>query len=412
MIRALLTDTRIWRNYQQNHLQREYLRRVERYVQRGERSPCESNLYHVLQHRLNARGWRPAQRQVGEVHTFAVIPSTGWHQVLTDTLREVGRVSSFSFEGDRFFWRCRRRRDWLNIRAETNREILQEIQKAHREHPIDWVFFYTEGMHLLKDTVRRIRDEYGIPTVMMCLDDKQSWEGEKVGGQRTGQVDLVPEFDLYWTSARACCVWVTTEGGRPLYMPEGCDPATFKPLPVTPDIPVSFVGSAYGFRKNLIAFLRKWGVPVTTFGRGWRENSPLPKVEDLVEIFNRSQINLGHGGIGYSETLTNVKGRDFDVPCTGGGMYLTTFNSDLAQHFGIGEEIACYQGREELIDLIHHYLRSPDERREMARRARERCVREHRWSHRYIRILQLLGVLNEEAVPPPLPEDVAAGPSA
>jgi spore maturation protein CgeB len=135
-------------------------------------------------------------------------------------------------------------------------------------------------------------------------------------------------------------------------------------------------------------------------------------VEDLVEIFNRSQINLGHGGIGYSETLTNVKGRDFDVPCTGGGMYLTTFNSDLAQHFRIGEEIACYQSREELIDLIHHYLRRPDERREMARRARQRCVREHRWSYRYIRILQLLGVLNEEAVPPPLPEEAAVGPSA
>lgn len=408
MIRPLLTDTLIWRIYRQNNLQREYLKRVERYAQRNAEVPREHDLHDILQRRLSARGWRPAQRRVGEVHTFAVIPSTGWHQILIDTLREMGRVISFSFEGDRFLWRCRRRRNWLSIRAETNREILQEVQKAHREHPIDWVFFYTEGMHLLQDTVRQIRETHGIPTVMMCLDDKQSWEGEQLGGQWTGQVDLVPEFDLYWTSARACCAWVAAEGGRPLYMPEGCDPTTFKPLPGAPDIPVSFVGSAYGFRKDLIAFLRKWGVPVTALGKGWGGDSHLPGVEDLVTIFNRSQINLGHGGIGYSETLTNVKGRDFDVPCTGGGMYLTTFNSDLARHFRIGEEIACYQGREELIDLIHHYLRRSDERREMARRARERCLREHRWSHRYIQILQLLGVLNEEAVPPPLPEDVAA----
>jgi hypothetical protein len=339
---------------------------------------------------------------MGEVHTFAVIPSTGWHPILMDTLREVGRVSFFSFEGDRFFWRCRRRRDWLNIRVETNEEVLQEIGRAHRERPVDWVFFYTDGMHLLKETVRRVHETYGIPTVMMCLDDKQSWEGEKVGGQRTGQVDLAPEFDLYWTSARACCAWVEAEGGRPLYMPEGCDPVRFTPMPLEKDIEVSFVGGAYGFRRDLIRFLRRWRVPVRVFGPGWGEGSRV-SAEEVVQVFNRSKINLGHGGVGYSETLTNVKGRDFDAPCTGGGMYLTTFSSDLVQHYDVGGEIACYHGREELIDLIHYYLQRPALREEMARRARERCVREHRWSHRYVRILQLLGVLDEEAMPPPLP---------
>jgi len=340
---------------------------------------------------------------MGEVHTFAVVPTIGWHPVLLRTLQELGPVTSFTFEGERCFWRHRRRRDWTDIRARTNEEILREVGRAHRERPVDWVFFYTDGMHLLKETVRRVHETHGIPTVMMCLDDKHSWEGERVGGQRTGQVDLAPEFDLYWTSARACCAWISAEGGRPLYMPEGCDPVAFRPLPVEQDIPVSFVGSAYGFRRDLIAFLGKWHIPVATFGKGWDERSHLSQTKDLAEIFNRSQINLGHGGVGYSETLTNVKGRDFDVPCTGGGVYLTTFNSDLAQHFHVGKEIACYLGREELVELIHFYLQRPDERREMARRARERCVREHRWSHRYIRILQLLGVLNEEAVPPPLP---------
>jgi len=339
---------------------------------------------------------------MGQVHTFVVVPAIGWHQTLIDTLQELGRVSSFLFEGDRFFYRCGHRRDWLAIRAETNREILQEIQRAHKDHPIDWVFFYTEGLHLLKDTIRRIHDEYGIPTVMMCLDDKQSWEGEKLGGQRTGQIDLVAEVDLYWTSARACCSWISAEGGRPIYMPEGCDPVKFRPLPTDQDIPVSFVGSAYGFRKSLVEFLRKWRIPVVTFGPGWSRTSQLPELEDVVNIFNRSQINLGHGGIGYSETLTNVKGRDFDIPCTGGGIYLTTFNSDLAQYFVIGKEVACYHGREELIDLIYYYLRKPLQRREMARRAHERCLREHRWSHRYTKVLQILGVLDETAAPPPL----------
>jgi spore maturation protein CgeB len=99
------------------------------------------------------------------------------------------------------------------------------------------------------------------------------------------------------------------------------------------------------------------------------------------------------GGIEYSETLTNVKGRDFEIPGTGGGMYLTSFNPDLAQHFVVGEEIACYRNRDEMLELIRHYLKRPDEAEAMAARARDRCLREHRWRHRYEKMLRILGIL-------------------
>ena len=102
------------------------------------------------------------------------------------------------------------------------------------------------------------------------------------------------------------------------------------------------------------------------------------------------------GGIGYSEDLTNVKTRDFEIPGTGGGLYLTSFNADLARHFVVGEEIACYRSRDEMLELIRHYLRHPDEARSIARRARDRCLFEHRWLHRYRRVCQILGVLAEE----------------
>jgi spore maturation protein CgeB len=113
----------------------------------------------------------------------------------------------------------------------------------------------------------------------------------------------------------------------------------------------------------------------------------------VVEIFNRSVINLGMGGIEYSEELTNVKGRDFDIPGTGGGVYLTTFNPDLAQHFVIGEEILCYRNRDEMVELIRYYLDRPDEAAAIAARARARALREHRWLHRYQTMLEILGVL-------------------
>jgi spore maturation protein CgeB len=103
------------------------------------------------------------------------------------------------------------------------------------------------------------------------------------------------------------------------------------------------------------------------------------------------------GGIEYSEALTNVKGRDFEIPGTGGGMYLTSFNPDLAQHFDIGNEIVCYRNRDEMVELIRYYLARRDEAEAIARRARERCLREHRWLHRYETMLRVLGVLEERA---------------
>jgi spore maturation protein CgeB len=101
------------------------------------------------------------------------------------------------------------------------------------------------------------------------------------------------------------------------------------------------------------------------------------------------------GGIGFAENFTNVKGRDFEIPATAGGAYLTTFNADLAQHFIIGKEILCYQNREELLDLIRYYMKHPEESRLIAERGRKRCLLQHRWLHRYLRVCRILGILRE-----------------
>jgi spore maturation protein CgeB len=109
-------------------------------------------------------------------------------------------------------------------------------------------------------------------------------------------------------------------------------------------------------------------------------------------------INLGMGGIGYCEELTNVKARDFEVPASGGGMYLTSYNPELAEYFELGKEIVCYRGLDEAIELLRYYLGRPEECRAISDRARARCLREHRWLHRYRDILRLLGVLKQSDV--------------
>jgi hypothetical protein len=269
--------------------------------------------------------------------------------------------------------------------------IAPAIREAHAKRPIDWLFCYGGGQDTSPSVIREITAELGIPTTNMSLDDKQGWAGPDIGECRTGAADITAEFDLFITSARVACDWHMVAGGRAIYMPEGFSTAAYHPMDVEQDIPASFIGAAYGFRTSVIRFLQRGGVDIRPFGGGWGTRSVWGT--EQVEIINRSRINLGMGGIEYSESLTNVKTRDFEIPGTGGGAYLTSFNPDLAEHFVVGEEILCYRNRDEMIEMLRYYLARPEETREIARRGRERCLREHRWLHRYERALQILGVL-------------------
>jgi hypothetical protein len=270
--------------------------------------------------------------------------------------------------------------------------IMPALREAHRRRPVDWVFCYGGGQDTSPRVIATMTEEFGLPTVNMSLDDKQGWAGRWVGDCRTGAADITASFDLFLTSARVACDWHLVEGGRPLYRPPGFDAATFGPRDLPRDIAVSFVGVAYGFRRTLVDYLRRHGVPIQTVGAGWPGSGFAP---DPVGVFNRSRINLGMGGIEYSESLTNVKGRDFEVPGAGGGVYLTSYNPDLAQHFEVGQEILCYRNRNEMLELIRYYLTHVDEAEAIARRGRERCLREHRWLHRYMDVLRILGIFGD-----------------
>jgi hypothetical protein len=377
-------------------LLKEYRDRRERYhsicVQQNTNYNEDEVTLQAQQH-LAARGYRPSRKRLGDIHTFAIIPRLGWHSHLYDDLYELGPVSEFDYVKDGYDWDefAKADKQGRQRRREMNASIMPLLHSKHRQQPVDWVFVYASGVEISATTIRAIQESIGVPVVGMCLDDKQSWAGPWMGDHRAGQIDIASAFDVCWTSARLACEWYLAEGGRPLYLPEGCNTRVYRPRSVRQDIPVSFIGAAYGFRRKTIHFAKRYGIAVQTFGPGWNSRSVWG--DEAVEILCRSRINLGMGGIGYSEWLTSVKTRDFEIPCTGGGLYLTSYNPDLAQHFDIGKEIVCYRTNDEMIELIRYYLSHPDEAMQIARRGRKRCLEEHRWLHRYIKVCQVLGIL-------------------
>ena len=391
-----------WARWRQRQFHQEYERRRERYAHEAERRGLTYNdaaVAGLVRNHQAGRGYSPLPRVVGAIHTLAFVPLIGWHEHLIPDLKELGPLSLFDYASLGYRWDefARADRDAIARRERMNDAFWQFVDKSHAERPVDWIFVYASGLEVSAGVLRRIRDELGIPVVTMCLDDKNSWEGAPMGDHRAGMIDIAREVDLAWTSARVACEWYLVEGGRPVYLPEGFNAGTFHPMPVEVDIPASFVGAAYGYRPAVLAHVRRHGIPLRVFGRGWPDGE---FARDPIEIYNRSRINVGIGEIGYSDVLTNVKGRDFEVPATGGGAYLTSYNSDLAQHFIVGREILCYRGPDELLEQLRHSLGRPDETRAIADRARARSLREHRWLHRYQRITDLLGITADTAPRP------------
>jgi len=332
-----------------------------------------------------------SRKQPGEVHTLAFVPMLSWHRQLLEGLSTLGAVSLCDYQklGIKAAELYTARNSSLLHRM--NELAFAEILKIHAQRPVDWIFFYARGDEVSLDFLSRIHDKVGVPLVNMCLDSKHAWTGVLSDAQYTGQKSLVPHFDLYWTTSRTTCEWIAAEGGRPVYLPEGANPVDFRPQDLVKDIDVSFIGQRYGYRANLVDFLQCKGVKVEAFGSGWN-NGSLSEMQ-IPEVIHRSKICLGLGGIGYSEEITNLKNRDFDIPMCGGGVYLTSYNSDLAQHFCIGKEVLCYKGRDELIELIRYYLAHEEEAAEISQAGRKRCLSEHTWHHRFSKICEIIGII-------------------
>ena len=118
-------------------------------------------------------------------------------------------------------------------------------------------------------------------------------------------------MDLNLTSDPAAAARYFAHGGLSLFHAEAADPEWYRPLGLPFEYDVSFVGAAYGWRPKLIEGLRRRGIAVACFGKGWPNGSVAN--EEMNGLYARSRVNLGCGGIGFSHKLLCLKGRDFEA---------------------------------------------------------------------------------------------------
>jgi hypothetical protein len=335
--------------------------------------------------RTAALGW---PKPLGELHLFLVYGVTNWETVLPNALSPFGTVSTFE-------WRSRgfdeSKPDWLGRRDEMNQALLRAFQAADRRRPVDVVVGYISGYTVAPQVLDQMASQ-GAAIVNFCFDDKIAWPGRVRGGRYTSTAAIAHAVDLNLTSDPHGSVRYFAHGGLCLFHPEAADPGWYKPLDTPFQYDVSFIGARYGWRPTLIQELHRRGIEVECFGKGW-PNGALPNAQ-MNEIYARSRVNLGFGGIGFSKDLLCLKGRDFEVPMSG-AVYLTQDNPELSAVFEVGREILTYQDADDCAQTIRALLNDEKRAAQVRIAARARCLQDHTYGARWLNVFRTLGAVGD-----------------
>lgn len=162
--------------------------------------------------------------------------------------------------------------------------------------------------------------------------------------------------------------------GNVMLNPWGIDPALFRKMDKKHLYDVSFVGAAYHHRKKLMKRLTAKGINIKCFGPGW--DSGVLGLEQMVEVFNQSRINLNFSKSMYDPNIRMLKSRPFEVSASG-GFVLTETTPALGDYYDLEKEVGVFEDEEELVEKLRYYLSHGEERQLMAEAAYKRTLKDH-----------------------------------
>jgi spore maturation protein CgeB len=353
------------------------------FASRGLMIPTDSAVRLALRNRFPGLAPKPK----GTLSIITVYHNYNWEDgAFKPALDKFGTVRHYDwfkeFDHSEPSWRG-------SVKAEMNRDLVGRIGQWFAAERPDVIFTYLSGELVFPETIQTLRS-FGIPMIHFSLNDKEHFVGKVRGGQAFGSRDICRWFDLCWTSTEDALKKYCVEGALPVYLPEGANPELHRPLELPKSIDVSFVGQCYGNRPEIIRRLGTEGIRVETFGYGW-PNGPL-STEGMVRLYAKSRINLGFGGVEGHEGAYCLKGRDFEIPMSG-GLYLTEYHPELERMYDLGKEIVTYRGFDDLLTNIRHLLSDPQRAEAIRQAGFRRARRDHGWEMRFDRVFTLMNLI-------------------
>lgn len=132
------------------------------------------------------------------------------------------------------------------------------------------------------------------------------------------------------------------------------------------------------FPVNLYSGSNNINLPVQMCGRV-KTHTQMPLV------FHQSQINLN---MTAKSIRSGIPQRVWDVlGCQ--GFLISNYQTEIPEHFTIGEDLLLYTSKEELISLCDYYLNHPKKCQEIAYNAYKKIKDHHTWAIRLSQMLEL-----------------------
>jgi len=372
---------RAWRN--KRRLEREEAHYLALFRGKGLAIPDDRAISQAIRSKFPLL--RPVPK--GSFNIIAGYPNYNWeNESLLPALAKFGRVRHYDWTKEYDHGS----KAWSSsLKKKMNRDLVKFVCDCAEEAPVHFIFAYLSGGLVSPGTVEALSG-FRIPMVNLALNDKEAFVGRVRGGLAAGARDICRHFDLCWTSTRDALEKYCVEGALPIYLPEGANPEVHRPYDVERSFDVTFVGQCYGNRPSVIGKLRSAGIRADAFGPGW-PGGPLP-TEEMVKMYSRSRINLGFGGIAGHKDTYHLKGRDFEIPMSG-GLYLTEHHEELKLVYDVGNEIVTYADMDDLVAKIRWLLSNPSVAERIRAAGHCKALGEHTWEMRFEKVFRLIGLI-------------------
>lgn len=257
---------------------------------------------------------------------------------------------------------------------------------------------YQKTNQLIIKKMYHYRPKYLIWTADSDLEISEAVliQAAELGVKRIGiffdDLTMFDYYPRYWLAYLDYAVTVDSYQSLKQYQALGI-PALFEPCCASRQIyqrknllfkyPVSFVGTSYGPRQQLVQELAKSGIEVATFGSGWNKQGYI-STDEMVNIYNSSKINLN-----FTNDSRQLRTRMFEV-CLSGGFLLTQPAFCLEKLFKIDREIEVFNTIPEAVAKIKYYLHHEKERQAIAKAGYLRARKNYTLEAMFLRIIKAI----------------------
>lgn len=185
------------------------------------------------------------------------------------------------------------------------------------------------------------------------------------------------------------------------YLPEACNPRWHRvPSPDVDHEPhLAVLGNYYPYRVRLLERLHRAGIPMRLYGNPLPRWMPSPALAPLhtgryVTGAEKAHVVRGAAAVLnplHPAEIDGLNNRLFEATACG-ACVLSEHRAELANHYGVGEEVLSFTSFDELVDQARWCIANPGDARRIGDRAALRAHAEHTYAHRLRELLRIAGL--------------------